>query len=522
MGLRGKYLHWAVTAASCQAFLLLGYDQGVMSGLIGANNQFGQTFNNPDSTMQGLLTSIYDIGCAVGCLLSLVIGHRFGRRKMIIAGGSIMIIGTIILGSSYSVAQFLVGRIVTGIGNGINSSTVPAYQSELARPEARGMLLSAQGTVTILGLCIAYWLDYGLSFVDTPVQWRFPISFQAFFAICLVLQMIPLPDSPRWLCEQDRSDEAGSVLARLQLQQPANESSPEVVHLRRQIETSIEIESAGGPFKYKELWSGGSMGNLRRMILAAVVNIQQQFTGNGSNMINYYAPVVYQNAMNLSRNLSLVLGGCTSLAYLVGSIIPLWSMDKFGRRVSLMVSAAGLCFCFVMTSILLSIGTAQCAYAATVFVFIFQLFLGIGYLPVPWFYPSEISTTRIRARAQAFGGFVNWICVCTLKCSWPEIIHAYTKTVIVVQITPTAIDNIGWRTFIIFACFCFAWIPMVFFFFPETKGLELEDVDHLFENGGITGGVWASRGYPVHPGHHRAMNEERIEKHVPEAIHVEA
>lgn len=91
-----------------------------------------------------------------------------------------------------------------------------------------------------------------------------------------------------------------------------------------------------------------------------------------------------QNAMNLSRNLSLVLGGCTSLAYLVGSIIPLWSMDKFGRRVSLMVSAAGLCFCFVMTAILLSIGTASCAYAATVFVFIFQLFLGIGYLPVPW------------------------------------------------------------------------------------------------------------------------------------------
>lgn len=140
--------------------------------------------------------------------------------------------------------------------------------------------------------------------------------------------------------------------------------------------------------------------------------------------------------MHLSRNLSLVLGGCTSLAYLVGSVIPLWSMDKFGRRVSLMVSAAGLCFCFVMTSILLSMGTAKCAYAATVFVFIFQLFLGIGYLPVPWlvlhhlatcssfvqarsrstrFYPSEISTTRIRARAQAFGGFVNWICVCMLK-----------------------------------------------------------------------------------------------------------
>ena len=101
-------------------------------------------------------------------------------------------------------------------------------------------------------------------------------------------------------------------------------------------------------------------------------------------MINYYAPVVYENAMHLSRNTSLIMGGCTSLTYLVGSIIPLWSMDKFGRRMSLMVSAAGLCFCFMMAAILLSIGSNECAYAAIAFVFLFQLFLGVGYLPVPW------------------------------------------------------------------------------------------------------------------------------------------
>lgn len=102
-------------------------------------------------------------------------------------------------------------------------------------------------------------------------------------------------------------------------------------------------------------------------------------------MINYYAPTVYENAMGLSRNLSLILGGCTSLAYLVGSIIPLWSMDVLGRRSSLMISAAGLCVCFVLVAGLLSVGNTDCAYAATVFVFIFQIFLGIGYLPVPWY-----------------------------------------------------------------------------------------------------------------------------------------
>lgn len=89
-----------------------------------------------------------------------------------------MIVGTVLLGSATTLAQLLVGRVVTGIGNGFNSATIPVYQSEMSKPEIRGTLLCAQGTLTILGLCIAYWLDYGMSFVDGPAQWRFPISFR--------------------------------------------------------------------------------------------------------------------------------------------------------------------------------------------------------------------------------------------------------------------------------------------------------------------------------------------------------
>lgn len=99
-----------------------------------------------------------------------------------------------------------------------------------------------------------------------------------------------------------------------------------------------------------------------------------------------------------------------------------------------MFSAAGLCVCFALASILLSIGTRSTAYGATAMVFLFQGFLGIGWLPIPWLYPAEICTTRIRSRGQSIGVFLNWMCVFT-----------------VVQITPIAIGNIGWHTFIIFA-----------------------------------------------------------------------
>jgi hypothetical protein len=146
---------------------------------------------------------------------------------------------------------------------------------------------------------------------------------------------------------------------------------------------------------------------------------------------------------------------------------------------------------------MLSIGTRSTAYAATAFVFIFQIFLGIGWLPIPWFYPSEVTTTRIRSRGQALGAFINWMCVFT-----------------VVQITPIAIGSIGWKTFIIFAVFCACWVPIVYCFFPETNQLMLEDIDHLFEAGGVTGGVFKAKGgRTVEPGYHaRVPNMEGVVK----------
>ncbi|KAE9399405.1 general substrate transporter [Gymnopus androsaceus JB14] len=421
---------WAITACCCQGFLLLGYDQGVMSGIIGANNQFGMDFGSPDPTTQGLHSEhTCDIGCAVGSLIVFFWGERIGRKRMIMSGATTMLIGTAILTSSTTRAQLYVGRVVTGIGNGFNSSSIPVYQSETC---------------------------------------RFPIGFQAVFALALLLQVMVLPDSPRWLLAHGQEEEASRVIALLEDHDSVDH--PDVVRARKEIELSLAVESEGGrPFRLLvNFYMAVRLVNFRRICLCIAINVMQQFTG--SNMINYLAPVVYQNTMGLSRNLSLILGGCTAITYMVASFIPLWTVDRFGRRPLLMISATGLSVCFILAAILLSIGTRPAAFAATAMVFIFQIFLGIGFLPI-------ISTTRIRARGSAISSFFNWMCVFA-----------------VVQMTPPAIANIDWRVFIIFAVFNACWVPIVFFFFPETRGLELEEIDHIFEKGGITGGVWGSPG----------------------------
>lgn len=228
------------------------------------------------------------------------------------------------------------------------------------------------------------------------------------------------------MIEHGRVTDGSRILASLRSKE-ATPDDDDVVFQRRAIETALELESAGWPFQYSELFGGGKLQNLRRMILCGAVNVMQQFTGKGtpsqylnfthttlgSNFINYYAPIVYQRTVGLSRNLSLILGGCTSLTYLLGSIIPLFVVDRLGRRPLLMFSAAGLCLCFSLAAILLSLGTVSTAYGATAMVFLFQIFLGLGWLPIPWFFGAEICTTRIRSRGQAFGGFMNCMPFCS-------------------------------------------------------------------------------------------------------------
>ena len=168
MGLTGHPLSLAVSTVATTGFVLFGYDQGVMSGIITApafNDLFTATKNN--STMQGFVTAIYEIGCLFGAIFILSFGDWIGRRRAMMMGGTIMILGVIIQVTSERnatpLAQFIIGRTITGVGNGINTSTIPTYQAECSRTTNRGLLICIEGGVIAFGTLVAYWIDYGAS-----------------------------------------------------------------------------------------------------------------------------------------------------------------------------------------------------------------------------------------------------------------------------------------------------------------------------------------------------------------------
>ncbi|KAI5957008.1 hypothetical protein KGF54_000627 [Candida jiufengensis] len=463
-GLRGKKLRIAVTVIATTGFSLFGYDQGLMSGLISGeqfNWEFPPTKGNP--TIQGAVTACYELGCFFGAIFALVRGDKIGRKPLIVMGSIIIIIGTIISVTAikpyWQTGQFVIGRVVTGIGNGMNTATIPVWQSEMSRAENRGFLVTLEGAVVAFGTFIAYWLDFGFSYINSSVQWRFPVAFQILFAMILFGGIINLPESPRWLIAHDRKAEAYEVLGYLNDVSPDDDS---VI-----AEASVIIDAvkrfANAQTGFKDLFTGGKTQHFQRMIIGSSTQFFQQFTG--CNAAIYYSTLLfYQTIFNYSKyRLSLILGGVFATIYAISTIPAFFLVDTLGRRKLFLIGAIGQGISFTISFACLIKDTEQNAKGAAVGIFLFIVFFAFTILPLPWVYPPEINPLRTRTTASAVSTCTNWL-----------------TNFAVVMFTPAFIEKSGWGCYLFFACMNFAFVPVIFFFYVETKGRSLEEIDIIF------------------------------------------
>ena len=158
----------------------------------------------------------YNVGCFCGAVACIWIGDILGRRKTIFVGSAIMVVGAALQCSAFELSHFIVGRIITGVGNGLNTSTVPTWQSECSKSHRRGQLVMVEGALITGGICLSYWLDFAFSFLEpSTITWRFPIAFQIVFALIILAVVLGLPESPRWLILKGQEDEALVVLGAL-------------------------------------------------------------------------------------------------------------------------------------------------------------------------------------------------------------------------------------------------------------------------------------------------------------------
>ncbi|KAK1996050.1 hypothetical protein LX36DRAFT_638716 [Colletotrichum falcatum] len=490
--LRGKALNWSIGFIASCGFLMFGYDQGVLGSLLTLDDfQRSITLMTPleqsnrlcwldfpentrrdysqctgDPNTQAAAVAVYQIGCFLGAVLILFYGEGWGRKSSTFWGSAIMIFGTILQASAHEYGLFSAGRVVGGIGNGMVTSTIPTWQSECARPHQRGFLITLSGALISCGIAIAYW--YGFYFLQGSIRWRFPVSFQSFFTIIVMIGLLYLPDSPRWLAMKGRMEEAREVTSRL-LGKPIDHE--DVTIEVKAIQEALEAQSQGGSFKFKELLTNGPSQNLRRTLLGIAAQFFQQICG--INLITYYSGFLFENSLGFGPELSRLLAAFNGTEYFLASLIALPLIERTGRRKLMLFGAFGMMASMAILAGTVSTGTVdetgapklESVYGitATVFLFVFNSFFAIGWLGMTWLYPAEITNLRIRIQANALSTCSNWL-----------------SNFLIVMITPPAFANLGYRTYVMFAVFNAAIIPCVYLFFPEPKGRSLEELDVIF------------------------------------------
>lgn len=191
-----------------------------------------------------------------------------------------MTIGAVIQISAYSVGQMITGRIIGGIGNGLNTATAPVWQTETSQMKWRGKLVVIELITNIFGFMISNWITYGFSFLGGAIAWRFPLAFQLIFIIILFATVPWLPESPRWLIAHGYEDEAFSILADLE---DKDENDPFILAQHREIVFTVQYERENSP-RWIDLLrgkTGGKAGTctIRRLLLGAGTQFMQQFAG---------------------------------------------------------------------------------------------------------------------------------------------------------------------------------------------------------------------------------------------------
>ncbi|KAG7908944.1 hypothetical protein KL906_003175 [Ogataea polymorpha] len=452
---------------------VFGWDTGTISGFVNMpdfKNRFGQINGEGERYLSnvrtGLMISIFNIGCALGGLTLGRLADSKGRKVGIMLTMIVYIVGIVIqIASITSWVQFFIGRIISGLAVGSVSVLCPMFISETSPKEIRGALVSSYQLMITLGIFLGYCTTYGTYHnYDDSRQWRIPLGLCFAWALLMIFGMTFMPESPRYLIEKDRLEDAKRSIAKVNKVEIDSEF---VEHEAAIILNSIEIERQAGSASWGELFTGKPK-IFYRLFVGVILQSLQQLSGD--NYFFYYGTTIFKSVgLTDSFETSIVLG-VVNFASTIGS---LFVVDRFGRRFTLIGGGIGMAVCLVIfaaigTKILYkgefgvdpnqSVGDAM-IFLSCLFIFFFATTWG----PCVFVVVSETYPLRIRQKGMGIAQSANWL--------WGFLIAFFTPFI-------TNAIHFAYG-FVFFGCVVFS-IFFVFAFVPETKGLTLEEVDQLY------------------------------------------
>ena len=434
--------------------LLFGYDTAVISGAIGfLTDHFELT-----STEMGWAASSALFGCVIGVCLAGTFSDRYGRKKILLCSAILFLISAVGSAVPRTFVQFVIFRIIGGLGVGAASMTSPMYIAEISPGRIRGRMVSLQQFAIVIGIVGVYFVNYLIALQgdeswNINLGWRYMFGSESIPALLFFILLFKIPESPRWLAENERDDEALEILSKVAGSEHAKDELAEI-----KVSLAQEID--------KGCFSDIFLPGVRiAMLIGVGIAVLQQVTG--INVFCYYAPEIFKN-MGAGTNTAMLQTVAVGGTYLIATIIAIWTVDILGRRALMMIGAAGMGIC------LLVLGAAAYMQRTDIWLLLFVLgyaaFFSVSLGPVGWVVLSEIFPTKIRGRAMVVATFFMWTFNFLVSQTFPMM-----------DKNPWLIEKFHHGfPFFIYSLMCLICVLFVFFLLPETKGKSLEEIETLW------------------------------------------
>jgi sugar porter (SP) family MFS transporter len=452
-----------------------GYDGSLINNLL-ENPWFKEYYGVGNSGIwAGIVSSMYQIGGVVALPFVGPAVDFWGRRVGMLIGAVLIIVGTVIQGTSTGPYPFMGGRFLLGFGVSIAATAGPTYVVEINHPALRGIVGAMYNTLWFSGAMVASGAARGALNTGGDYSWRLITWLQCLFAGFIAIFCMLLPESPRWLYVNGKQERARAIITRYH-----GNGNPNSAWVRLQMHEYEELLDMDGADKrwwdYRALFRDRPA--IYRLGCNMAVSVFGQWAGN--SVLSYYFGAVLDTCgftdPVTQANITLINSSQQFFFAICGALL----VDRIGRRPLLLFSFSGCCVIwFGMTvasamfnqspqTVRASDGTWQhsntaASWASLAMIFLFGTVYSIGITPLQALYPVEVLSFEARAKGMAFS---------YLAVNAAGLLNQF--------VWPVALLSIGWKTYIVFTAQDAVQALIIWLFLPETQGRTLEELDEIF------------------------------------------
>ncbi len=446
--------------------LLFGFDTGVISGAIPFLQQdFGLT----DGTIE-FITTAGLIGAIFGALIGGSVTDGLGRRKVLILSGIVFGVGALWSGFASDAVSLILARLFLGIAIGTASFSVPLYIAEISPTKVRGTLVSLFQLMITIGILVSYFSDFLFADESDITCWRPMFYVGVIPAVILLVGMVFMPESPRWLFFKGRDSEAMAVLAKTE----GDEAAEVAQSIKGEIAKDMQNTSTWADLFRKE-WK-------YPLIIAVGIMFIQQFVG--INTVMYYSPKIFQMAGFDGSVAAIGASIGVGAINVVATLLSVYFVDRIGRRKLFFIGMTGMVISLTLLagSFIADFGDAG-KFVTVGCTLLYVTFYAVSVGPLGWLIISEVFPQKLRGKGSSIGSLSVWVFNSIVTFTFFKIARLLSVPGTEVMVGGEYIANPA-GSFLFYALIAALGMVWGWFFMPETKGRSLEAIEEHWRKSG--------------------------------------